>query len=44
MLVVMILNNAKDIKLGSIDVDKVYVGTNIVWERHKGLPPEYQTS
>ena len=42
VIVVMILNNAKDIKLGSIDVDKVYVGTNIVWERYKGLPREYQ--
>ena len=42
VIVVMILNNAKDIKLGSIDVDRVYVGTNIVWERYKGLPREYQ--
>lgn len=31
-----------DFKLGNIDVDKVYIGTNIVWERYKGLPREYQ--
>lgn len=44
----MILNNVKDIKcrccidVDKVYVDKVYVGINIVWERYKGLPQEYQ--
>lgn len=28
----MILNSAKDIKLGVSQVDKIYVGNNLVWE------------
>lgn len=30
----MILNNAADIKIGSTDVDRVYLGNAIVWERN----------
>lgn len=30
----MVLNNADDIKIGGTDVDKVYLGNAIVWERN----------
>ena len=30
----MILNNAADVKIGSTDVDRVYLGTVKVWERN----------
>ena len=36
----MILNNADDIKIGSTNVDRVYLGTVIVWERNR-VPNHY---
>lgn len=36
----MILNNANDIKLGTVDVDKVYLGATEIWSRYVwNLPP-----
>lgn len=37
----MILNNAKDIKLGSEQVDKIYKGSTLIWES-TNLPSDYQ--
>ena len=37
----MILNNAADIKIGSTDVDRVYLGTVVVWERSGESYPDH---
>ena len=37
----MILNNAADIKIGSTDVDRVYLGTVKVWERSGDSNPNH---
>lgn len=37
----MVLNNAADIKIGSTDVDRVYLGTVKVWERSGDSIPNH---
>lgn len=38
----MILNNADNVMLGDIPVDKIYLGSEEIWSRGGGLPGNYQ--
>ena len=38
----MILNQAKDMKLGSVQVKKLYLGSQVIWEKGGGVPSNYQ--